>query len=121
MGNFFTLSNLDVVCLNYWFIPNNDIGKILGLEGSFNKEKNFFEIKKNLYNETSKKNIFFIGDAARNSGAKISLYEGELTGFNLNNKKSLFDYLELTYTLAGSQQSKDFRNINNTGLNINGL
>ena len=32
--------------------------------------------------------------------------------------KSLFDDLELTYTLAGSQQSKDFRNINNTGLNI---
>ena len=98
-NNFFTLSNVDVVCLNYGFIPNNDIGKILGLEGSFNKEKNFFEIKKNLYNETSKKNIFFIGEAARNSGAKISLHEGELTGFNLNNKKSLFDYFKFGFSV----------------------
>lgn len=32
--------------------------------------------------------------------------------------KSLFNDLELTYTQAGTQQSKDFRNVNNTGLNI---
>ena len=53
----FSINNIDA-SLNYGFIPNNDIGKILGLDGSFNKEKNFFEIKKNLFNETSKRNIF---------------------------------------------------------------
>ena len=46
-------------CLNYGFIPNNDIGKILGLEGSFNKEKNFFEIKK-IYITKQVKKIFFL-------------------------------------------------------------
>ena len=39
-NNFSTIDNIDVVSLNYCFIPNNEIGKILGLEGFFNKEKN---------------------------------------------------------------------------------
>ena len=30
----------------------------------------------------------------------------------------ILDSMKLTYTEAGSQQSKDFRNVNNTGLNI---
>jgi hypothetical protein len=30
----------------------------------------------------------------------------------------ILDSMNLTYTEAGSQQSKDFRNVNNTGLNI---
>jgi len=34
--------------------------------------------------------------------------------------QSVLDELKFTYTKAGSQQSKDFRNINNTGLNLEG-
>lgn len=108
-NNLIYINNIDAVSLNYGFIPNNDIGKILGLDGSFNREKNFFEIKKNLFNETSKRNIFFLGEAAKNSGAKISLYEGELTGFYLNKKKSLFDYFKFTFSAFNLFRSKIFQ------------
>jgi len=90
------LKDIDIVSLNYGFCPNNDIGKLFGLDGQFNKKKNYFEIKKNIFNQTSDKNIFFIGEAAKNAGAKISLYEGQLTGFFLNkNFKSVFEILKL--------------------------
>ena len=38
-NNSFSINNIDAVSLNYGFNPNNDIGKILGLDGSFNKKK----------------------------------------------------------------------------------
>ena len=108
-NNFFSINNIDVVSLNYGFIPNNDIGKILGLDGFFNKEKSYFQIKKNLFNETNKKNIFFIGEAARNSGAKISFYEGELTGFFLKKKKSFFDYVSFSLSTFNLLRSNIFQ------------
>ena len=79
------LDNIDVVSINYGFQPNNDIAKILGLKGFFNKHKNYYQIKKNFFNQTSNENVYIIGEAARNAGSKISFYEGQLTGFLLNN------------------------------------
>ena len=66
------IENVDVVSINYGFQPNNDIAKILGLKGHFDNKKNYFRISKNIYNQTSDENIFIIGEAARNAGAKIS-------------------------------------------------
>ncbi len=89
------LDNIDVVSINYGFQPNNDIAKILGLKGFFNKHKNYYQIKKNFFNRTSNENIYIIGEAARNAGSKISFYEGQLTGFLLNNDtKKIFRYLK---------------------------
>jgi len=80
------INDIDVVCLNYGFYPNNDIARLLGLSGSFNKKKNYFELKKNLFGETSDENVYFIGEAARNVGAAVSLYEGKLAALNIINK-----------------------------------
>ncbi len=89
-------NDIDVVSLNYGFYPNNDIGRLLGLDGTFNIKKNYYEIKKNIFNQTSDKNIFFVGESARNVGAKISLYEGQLTGFFLNkNSLNIFKLLKM--------------------------
>ena len=76
--------NIDVLSINYGFQPNNDIAKILGLKGQFDNKKNYFRISKNIFNQTSDENIFIIGEAARNAGAKISFFEGQLTGLLLN-------------------------------------
>ena len=90
-------NDIDVVSLNYGFYPNNDIGRLLGLDGTFNIKKNYYEIKKNIFNQTSDKNIFFVGESARNVGAKISLYEGQLTGFFLNkNSLNIFKLLKMS-------------------------
>ena len=103
-------NDIDVVSLNYGFYPNNDIGKLLGLDGQFNKKKNYFEIKKNIFNQTSDKNIFFIGEAARNAGAKISLYEGQLTGLYLSeNFKSIFGILKLPFLFLNLLRSNLFQ------------
>lgn len=80
------INDIDVVCLNYGFYPNNDIARLLGLSGSFNKKKNYFELKKNLFGETSDENVYFVGEAARNVGAAVSLYEGQLAALNIINK-----------------------------------
>lgn len=83
-GKIIKIENIDVVSINYGFQPNNDIAKLLGLKGHFDNKKNYYQIKKNIFNQTSDKNIYIIGEAARNAGAKISFYEGQLTGFLLN-------------------------------------
>ena len=80
------INDVDVVCLNYGFYPNNDIARLLGLSGSFNKKKNYFEVKKNLFGETSDENVYFVGEAARNVGAAVSLYEGQLAAFKIISK-----------------------------------
>ena len=46
--------------------------------------------RKNIFNQTSDKNVYIIGEAARNAGAKISFYEGQLTGFLLNKNLGSF-------------------------------
>ena len=73
--------DIDVVSLNYGFQPNNDIAKLFGLDGKFDKIRNYFEVKKNIFNQTSDKNIFIIGEAAKNSGSKVAFYEGQITSF----------------------------------------
>ena len=80
--------DMDVVSLNYGFQPNNDIAKLFGLKGEFNKIKNYFEVKKNIFNQTSDKNIFFIGEAAKNAGAKVSFYEGQLTAYFIDKESN---------------------------------
>ncbi len=93
-GEIIKFENVDVVSINYGFQPNNDIAKILGIDGHFDNKKNYFQIDKNIFNQTSDKNVFIIGEAARNAGAKISFYEGQLTGFLLNNNyKKILRYL----------------------------
>lgn len=103
-------NHIDIVSLNYGFYPNNDIGRLLGLEGAFNKEKNYFEIKKNIFNQTSDRNVFFVGEAARNAGAKMSLYEGQLTGFFLNsNYKKVIGLIKMPILLYNLIRSKLFQ------------
>jgi glycine/D-amino acid oxidase-like deaminating enzyme/thioredoxin reductase len=104
------LNSIDIVSLNYGFYPNNDIGKLLGLDGQFNKKKNYFEIKKNIFNQTSDENIFFVGEAASNVGAKISLYEGQLTGLFLNsNFKKLTGLIKMPILFFNLMRSKLFQ------------
>ncbi len=101
------LNNIDAISINYGFQPNNDIAKILGLKGFFNKDKNYYQISKNFFNQTSDKNIFIIGEAARNAGSQISFYEGQLTGLLLNkNFKKISKYMKFPFIVFNL-----FRNI----------
>jgi glycine/D-amino acid oxidase-like deaminating enzyme/thioredoxin reductase len=103
-------NDIDVVSLNYGFHPNNDIGKLLGLDGHFNKKKNYFEIKKNLFNQTSDKNIFIVGEAAKNVGAKISFYEGQLTGYFVNDDfKNILILIKTPFLFFNLIRSKLFQ------------
>ena len=89
-----TINDIDIVCINYGFTPNNDIGKLFGLKGFFNKEKNYFEIKKNNFNQTSDKNIYFVGESTKNVGAVVSRIEGEITGIHLSTEKTFLSKLK---------------------------
>jgi len=99
-GKVIEIDNVDAVSINYGFQPNNDIAKILGLKGEFDTKKKYFKVRKNIFNQTSDKNVYIIGEAARNAGAKISFYEGQLTGFLLNkNLKKISRYLSFPLIL----------------------
>ncbi len=109
-GKIFKLDDVDVVSINYGFQPNNDIAKIFGLKGFFNKHKNYYQISKDFFNKTSDKNIYIIGEAARNAGSKISFYEGQLTGLVLNNNfKMLFNYLKFPLIVFNLIRNKFFQ------------
>ena len=77
------------------------------------KEELFNKIVKNIKNNISKEKHFFINLKTKNGNTQKS--ERGLINYL---KNIMENKMNLTFDCAGSQQSKDFRNVGNIGLNI---
>ena len=92
-NNSIEIPDIDTVCFNYGFIPNNQIAQLLGLELDFNFQKKIFTVKKNIFNQSSNPDIFVVGEASNNSGSEVAIIEGKLVG-NFFSKKTIIKYIK---------------------------
>jgi NADPH-dependent 2,4-dienoyl-CoA reductase/sulfur reductase-like enzyme len=73
----------DVVCMNYGFLPQNDLARSLGCEFHFDPRRAQWTARRDEEFRTTTRNVFLIGDAAGLGGARIAMDEGEVAGLAL--------------------------------------
>lgn len=71
---------VDTVCMNYGFHPQNEILRLLGVRFEFDSARQQLVPSRNEHFETSVRSIFAVGDCCGTMGAPASVEEGRIAG-----------------------------------------
>ena len=71
---------VDVVCMNYGFLPQGELARSLGCEFEFDAESAAWTARRDGEGRTSVAGVFIAGDAAGLGGARVAMAEGEIAG-----------------------------------------
>lgn len=70
----------DAVCVNYGFLPQNELARALGCNFRFNAQSSSFEAERDGDCRSSVPEVFIVGDAGAMRGARVALAQGALAG-----------------------------------------
>lgn len=71
---------VDVVCMNYGFQPQNEILRLLGAEFAYEKRRGQLICRRSNDCETTVEGVFAVGDCCGMGGAPAALVEGQIAG-----------------------------------------
>jgi bacterioferritin-associated ferredoxin len=71
---------VDAVCVNYGFLPQNELARALGCNFRFNAQSSSFEAERDGDCRSSVREVFIVGDAGAMRGARVALAQGALAG-----------------------------------------
>ena len=71
---------VDAVCVNYGFLPQNELARALGCNFRFNAQSSSFEAERDNDCRSSVPEVFIVGDAGAMRGARVALAQGALAG-----------------------------------------
>jgi NAD(P)H-nitrite reductase large subunit len=71
---------VDAVCVNYGFLPQNELARALGCNFRFNAQSSSFEAQRDGACRSSVPEVFIVGDAGAMRGARVALAQGALAG-----------------------------------------
>lgn len=71
---------VDAVCVNYGFLPQNELARALGCNFRFNAQSWSFEAERDSDCRSSVAEVFIVGDAGAMRGARVALAQGALAG-----------------------------------------
>lgn len=72
--------DVDVVCVNYGFLPQNELARALGCAFDFDHASGQARAVRDTDSRTSVHHVFIAGDAGGLGGAKVAQDQGELAG-----------------------------------------
>jgi NADPH-dependent 2,4-dienoyl-CoA reductase/sulfur reductase-like enzyme len=72
--------DVDAVCVNYGFLPQNELARALGCSFDFDARTASFVAQRDDDGRSSLANVFIIGDAGGMRGARFALAQGALAG-----------------------------------------
>jgi NADPH-dependent 2,4-dienoyl-CoA reductase/sulfur reductase-like enzyme len=71
---------VDAVCVNHGFLPQNELARALGCEFRFDPRTSSFAAERAVDGRSSLPNVFIVGDAGGMRGARVALAQGALAG-----------------------------------------
>lgn len=71
---------LDAVCVNHGFLPQNELARALGCAFRFDARASSFTAQRDADGRSSLPNVFIVGDAGGMRGARVALAQGALAG-----------------------------------------
>ena len=71
---------VDTVCVNYGFLPQNELARSIGCEFKFDAHTASFAAQRDADGRSSLPNVFIVGDAGGMRGARVALAQGALAG-----------------------------------------
>lgn len=72
--------DVDAVCVNYGFLPQNELARALGCAFHFDPRTATFAAQRNDDGRSSLHGVFIVGDAGGMRGARVALAQGALAG-----------------------------------------
>jgi NADPH-dependent 2,4-dienoyl-CoA reductase/sulfur reductase-like enzyme len=72
--------DVDAVCVNYGFLPQNELARALGCAFDFEPLTASFVARRGADGRSSLPNVFIVGDAGGMRGARVALAQGALAG-----------------------------------------
>ena len=74
---------VDSVALGFGFAPSNEIAKLLGCELELDRNTFTNKVKTDFFGQSTKKDVWVIGDSAAINGAQLAKYRGQLLSIKL--------------------------------------
>lgn len=71
---------VDAVCVNHGFLPQNELARSLGCAFRFDPQTSSFAAERGDDGRSSLPNVFIVGDAGGMRGARVALAQGTLAG-----------------------------------------
>lgn len=71
---------VDAVCVNHGFLPQNELARALGCAFRFDALSSSFAAERDAHGRSSLPNVFIVGDAGGMRGARVALAQGALAG-----------------------------------------
>lgn len=71
---------VDTVCVNHGFLPQNELARALGCAFNFDAASSSFVAQRDADGRSSVSSVFIVGDAGAMRGARVALAQGTLAG-----------------------------------------